>query len=531
MRDLAYEGNLILAKAAGEDVTNAAVRQRAAEWANAASGAAKLAQRGTRANVEKASMLSAGLTRAQIQQWGQVARGLSSGTRTDRILAAATLTSAATVSLAVGKYLNDYIGLEEFEFDPSKFGFGNITLPGGTVINVFPQEQILKTVTRSFRILAEEGVTEDDWKPILEEWGKLGLSRSSPAARLGAAAFGTGYKPGDGYKFGDLKNGPWDQFLNTFTPPIAQSLIREGFDPVRTPFEAMGVNAYPESDYNALDRAVKNDPDYGGKSYRELTDPRLRQQAQEKYGKLEPFGPEGERAADVLQKVITQQAASDVRLKSNDLSPGQWAGDYKTRKHDLAVTNEEIYHKLNLETKDPVLKAFYAAIDQSERPDGTTDWDKVDKYRAGLDPKDNEYISTRTGLVKIDTPDVRKFEKSVDMIEASGYFERTDQNFAQVKEILGLPQESYEEWKDSERERYREILGGSATAAYADAAIASAIAKSEIGKAMEEMGSQWREGWVIENPAEAYLAWLYGYYTPTKAVKEYLNRMFAGNEP
>jgi hypothetical protein len=48
---------------------------------------------------------------------------------------------------------------------------------------------------------------------------------------------------------------------------------------------------------------------------------------------------------------------------------------------------------------------------------------------------------------------------------------------------------------------------------------------------MTDLGKQWKEAWVIENPDAAYLAWLYGDYTPTKEVKEYLNRRYAGREP
>jgi hypothetical protein len=444
-------------------------------------------------------------------------------------MAASTIVSTVATTWAVGKLLNDYIGMEEFIFDPSDKNFGNITLPGGTVINPFSQEQINKAFARSVRILAQDQ-SLDAGKGIAEEWGKLMISSASPGVRPLLAQIGVGFDPDSGYKWGDLGDGKsfGRRALDAAPiPPIAGSIIREGVDAVRTPLEALGFNSYAESDYDALDRKVK--ADYG-KGYSDLS-PTEKRAAQEKYGKLEPFGPEGERAAAVLQEKIREQTASDTRLSSGDLTPERWAGQYKDRKQELAITNEEIYHKLDLETKDPILKGYYDAIDKAKGPDGAINWNAVDKYRASLDPKDSDYITKNTGLVKIDTPAVRKYEEARDKIEASGYFERTDENFATIKNILGLPHESYEEWKAAERKRLLGILGDSATQAYAEAEVQAAIEKSEIGKAMTDLGKQWKEAWVIENPDAAYLAWLYGDYTPTKEVKEYLNRRYAGREP
>ncbi|MCR4341299.1 MAG: hypothetical protein NUW01_15585, partial [Gemmatimonadaceae bacterium] len=207
IRNVVYEGNLILAKASGADISDPLVRSNAAAWANAATGAGKLAQDTGRAQFEKAFLLSPSMRRAQIQQVSQVARGLTGGTRVDRVLAAATITSTAGALLGVGKLLNDYVGLEEFEFDPSKPGFGNITLPGGTVVNLFPQEQFVKAVARSIGVLAREGFGEAEAKDIAKEWAKFLVSSASPAVRPFLAGMGVGYDPGRGWRFGDLGEG------------------------------------------------------------------------------------------------------------------------------------------------------------------------------------------------------------------------------------------------------------------------------------------------------------------------------------
>jgi hypothetical protein len=293
---------------------------------------------------------------------------------------------------------------------------------------------------------------------------------------------------------------------------------------------ALGASAmsYEDSDWKKRDDFTKEN--YGGRKFSELS-PTEKQQVDQNFGKIPSSSEEGKRAAAVLQDKIREQTASDAKLISGDMTPERWAGQYKDRKQELAITNEEIYHKLDLETKDPILKGYYDAIDKAKGPDGAINWNAVDKYRASLDPKDSDYITKNTGLVKIDTPAVRKYEEARDKIEASGYFERTDENFATIKNILGLPHESYEEWKAAERKRLLGILGDSATQAYAEAEVQAAIEKSEIGKTMTDLGKQWKEAWVIENPDAAYLAWLYGDYTPTKEVKEYLNRRYAGREP
>lgn len=534
IRNVAYEGNLILAKAAGADITDPVVRARAAEWANAATGAGKLAQKTGRAQAEKAFLLSPSMRRAQIQQLGQVARGLTSGSRVDRVLAAATIASAVGSTLMVGKLLNDWLGQGEFEFDPSKPGFGNVTLPGGTVINLFPQEQVGKALARSLRALIEDGVTEEDLQTIGKAWGNLGISSASPGVRPFLAALGVGYDPDTGYEYGGLGDGSSfaERLLkNAPIPPLGMSVATEGVDAVRTPLEALGVNAFQEGDYTARDRQLVSDPEFG-KPYKELS-PSEKRRAQEKYGATEPFGPEGVRAAEVTAQLTEQQKASDERLKAGELTPEQWKNDYNDRRNELRIRKDEIYAALDLKPGDnPVLDGYYAAIEDAERTDGTVDWDRVDSYVAGLSRKDKRYIRENTGLINLDTPQVREFEAARDRIEDAGWFERTDESWANV--VYYYPElgeyKSYYDWRDAQKKPLIDAW-------VKEYGFSPEYAAREADKYLDEQqpatdydfyAKMWREAWVEANPQAAFDAWKYGYYTPTDEYAAWLNQMYQG---
>ena len=528
MRDISNEGNLVLLKLTGSDIQNPIVRQRSMKWANAFTSAGTLAQRSERAMAERGLVLSASMTRAQVQQLGLLSRVLSN--RENAVLGVSAALGTIGSMYAIGKVINDRYGVNPFEFDPSQPGFGQVTLKGGLVIDVFPQDQLVRVLTRTARLAAEQ--PEDMWSEVGKEWTKFGMGRSSPPLQYVEKAAGYGYQPGEGWKFGDYGEGmsKGDRLLNNLPlPPIFGQLKESGLDPVRTPLNIAGVTSFEESDYNALDRAVKNDPSFGGKSYREITDPLEKQRAQDLYGKLEPFGPEGKRAAEVLEEKIKEQTASDTKLWETDKE--EWRKDYSERKKELAITNEEIYHKLNLETKDPVLKGFYAAIDAAKGPDGKIDWDKVDEYRASIDPKDDAYISTRTGLVKIDTPATQAFKRDYDAIKGSGFFERSDDAWdATQGSVPGLDgYKDYYDWRDTLRaEIVKEWTAQGLIPEFAAKEADKFLDKQTPAKAMEHYGTMWRDQWMQSDPEAARLAWRYGYWEPNAAQAKWLNQVFAG---
>jgi hypothetical protein len=528
MRDISNEGNLVLLKLTGSDIQNPIVRQRSMKWANAFTSAGTLAQRSERATAERGFVLSASMTRAQVQQLGLLTRVLAN--KENAVIGVSTALGTIGSMYAIGKVINDRYGVNPFEFDPSKPGFGQVTLKNGTVIDVFPQDQLIRVLTRTARLAAEQ--PEDMWSEVGKEWAKFGMGRSSPPLQFVEKAAGFGYQPGEGWKFGDYGDGmsKGDRLLNNLPlPPIVGQLKEAGLDPVRTPLQIGGFTTFEESDYNALDRAVKNDPSFGGKSYRELTDPLEKKRAQDLYGKLEPFGAEGERAAEVLKQKTAEQQASDAKLWETDKE--EWRKDYSERKSELAITNEEIYHKLDLETKDPILKGFYDAIDAAEGADGKIDWNQVDDYRAGLPPEQSSYIETRTGLVKIDTPATQVFKQDYDKIKGSGFFERSDAAWEATQgSVPGLDGfKDYYEWRDTLRsEIVKEWTAQGLIPEFAAKEADKFLDKQTPAKAMEHYGTMWRDQWMQSDPEAALLAWRYGYWEPNASQAKWLNQVFAG---
>ena len=79
-------------------------------------------------------------------------------------------------------------------------------------------------------------------------------------------SIGVGYDPGRGYAWGDLGKGKdWKERTLDMAPlpPITTQIAREGVGKVLTTANVLGVNAYTESQYDKIDRQVKNDPTYG----------------------------------------------------------------------------------------------------------------------------------------------------------------------------------------------------------------------------------------------------------------------------
>lgn len=231
-----------------------------------------------------------------------------------------------------------------------------------------------------------------------------------------------------------------------------------------------------------------------------------------------------------------QQKNSDAARTAGQLTPEQWRRDYSERKQELAIRNDQIYSKLNLETKDPVLRQYYASIDSAKGADGKIDWSKVDAY-IDAHPDQAEYIKANTGLVKIDTPATQAFKKTFDAIDATGYFDKTDDNWKSVAElvpdwsannIVANPKDypSYDAWRADVVRQGLILSGKTAEDVGTVAQIESWLNKQSPVKGMDYFGSQWKDQWVLAHPKEAYEAWRYGYYNPKKEIKEYLAKMF-----
>lgn len=432
VRKVIYEGNLVLARAVGEDITDPLVRARAADWANAATGAGKLAQRGRRAALERATLLSAPLTRAQMQQVGQVARGLTVGSKLDRMLAASTIASVGLTTLVVGKALNDWMGVDEFEFDPTKPGFGYVTLKDGTVINLFPQEQFATSLLKSLRLLAEGDITDTDWDRLWKTWANFGMGRSSPTASTALAAGGMGFDPKEGsWKYGDLQLGPTGLLERLTLPPIAQNALNEGIDPVRTPLEALGGNAYQESDYSARDRFIGEQPGTEGLTWNQLT-PTQQDEVTAQFGRVYSSDPDikkkQQRGDKSRENQFTEQAKIDGYLAAGEKN-GQpytvddWKVDTGKNRAFYAGVREGIWGDTEFKDKEQLnpLDRYYAVRDQLTTPDGEVNWDLLEMWLKLQPAKAQAYIEE--GLTRYMTDTERQYRTDTKQIADTGYFD------------------------------------------------------------------------------------------------------------
>ena len=547
MRDVNFEGNLVLAKMAGADITDPAVRMRAAEWANAASGAGKLAQRANRANLEKASILSASMTRAQGQQLGQVARGLTAGSRVDRVLAAATIVSTVGTTLAIGKLLNDWVGTEEFNFDPfskpkpGQLRFGDIRLGDGTTINLFSQTQVPKVLAQSIGVLAQDGFTKDDLSALGKAWGNFGMGRSSPALRLGEAAVGLGYEPSRGYRYGDYMEGKslTDKILSQLPipPVVSQTFLQGERGKVLTPANIAGVNAFPESDYSQRDRKAI---DEYGKPYGQLSESE-KFAFDQKNGKVLSSDPkirqQQEQSAALIQQQTDRQNARDAQLQQNGMTPDNWRLWRDQRKQDnlyFAGRFDQLYQGVNFNDKNITdVDRYYKAIaDNTDRVTGDVNWDAVDQATKGLD---QAYIKANTNLRDTDTE--RVYHDAVNQIAATGYFDREKQAWQKVVEQLPQwsstdltvnPQDypSYDAWRTAALNQALASVGKTPSDVGEVTKINSWLDKQSPTKGVDYFTAQWKDAWVEANPREAYLAWQMGYYNPKKEIKDWLAKQF-----
>lgn len=478
LRNLNYEGNLVLAHLARQDITDPRVRAAAAGFANNASSFAPKALDATRAQFEKGFILSPSMRRAQFGIITKVAKGLTMGTPTERLLAATTITAWAGSLLVVGKLLNDYIGIEEFQWDPSKPGFGRITT-GLTnskgqhiVIDLFPQEQVMKAIAGSARALAE-----GDPMDAAKAWGNLGVMSMSPAARpvVGGAA-GIGYEPGKGVRYGDLnKNvGLKGRLLNAAPiPPFFQSLVTESLPMGARGAEFSGFNTYAEGEIATLNRMsqakygkeffdldtdVRNaflSSDDKAKGLFESWSNRRLEDAQRGVDDQDLRTIDFERRAQRINEIegdrlVNQQSAysdyeaklaaattSDQRMElarefRETISDIQFNAGLEKRATDDAFKLFKDSGTLPTDPNELAKVQFFNLFDLQgmKLPNGRTNSElyeaEYNKLAAAWSPEQRAYVENEVQGRKYNIPEVQQYYADVDKIAASGYFDLTE---------------------------------------------------------------------------------------------------------
>jgi hypothetical protein len=237
-----------------------------------------------------------------------------------------------------------------------------------------------------------------------------------------------------------------------------------------------------------------------------------------------------QRVAKRTQELTDFQLGSDKMLADRVITGGAWRSDNSDRKNELWIRKDEIYNFAGTEPgDDPVLDKYYRWIDQSKGPDGEPNWDQVERKVEALPTSQQKYIEDNTGLLRIDTPQVREFEADKAKIEKSGYFDRSEESWAKVQ--VGSPEarkyDSYEAWESAQRKKLVDgwVKDYGFTPELASREATKAISKMMEADVMAAFAKQWRDDWAIRNPEAAYLAWKWDYYTPTDDMALWLDQV------
>lgn len=435
LRNTAYEGNLVLAHLARQDISNPAVRAAAAAKANADTSFAQLSVKRSRAAVEKAGLLSPSMTRAQVNTIHQVAKVFMPGTSgAERLMGSLTIIGAAGSLLAVGKALNDFVGTEDFEFDPSKPGFGTVVLPSGMKVRLFPQIAVVTGISKAVRHM--ESLNKEGLNAATRDLVALGVGRSSPAVQMFAKSVGIGYDPGEGLKIGDLGEGKgvgWKVLNALPLPPIASAALN-GASVAELAANFVGVTAYDSTAYQRFDKKVRGDElNPAGLPYDQLPEKDQRALAT-KYGKPPPASPEWRAAYDKMAEKDQETAAAMADLNRRSelptsdpkyLSPVGWRNERGRLLAEAAGYQEGVYSSLPdyVDKNVTPLDEYYTILREAGG-----DFDEVDKQVAMMPAEWQSYV--QENLPSIDEKEGTAKEKAywtdVNAIADSGVWDITD---------------------------------------------------------------------------------------------------------
>jgi hypothetical protein len=398
IRDITHEGNLLINHRLGQDITDPLVRRRIATNANAitqyANTALRQSQRGWQRNV----FTSSAYTRAQFELIGQVMKAVNpaSGAHpVERILAAQMALSLSASVLLVGKFVNDLVGLEDFEFNPGKPGFGFITVrdplsPGQTLrIQMFPQITLARAVARSAVALGETALGKSDVgelpRRIGREFATAAMGRMGmPLPQAGMNLIGAGFQEEAGFTlgalFGERDISLRSKFINISpAPPVLSAAFGEGArdgkfigipSPLEIAGEAGGLLIFDEPAYASRDRArdALSQEKYG-KPYSELTN-REKQQidadervAQEvRRARQEAVTLRSSALAGVTLANEEERARYQERARSIDAQVASIGGRRARAMYDQL--EQEMYRRAQQRMEDPAVQAEIARLEK-----------------------------------------------------------------------------------------------------------------------------------------------------------------------
>ncbi len=537
-RNLTYEGDLTMAAMLGRDISDPAVRLAYVDNANALTSFARTALSANRRNMERIALISPPMMRARVALIKQMADTILPSANVDQRLAGAmTIISTVGTTLAVGKWLNDQIGVGEFVMDPSLPGFGLITTSTkdkdgrNIVIDVIPQDTVERALARSIR-----EITEGDFDEVLKAWAKVFLGSASDVARLPLAALDIGYEPGAGWRFGNLtKKGKILGLLPL--PPTAQQAIVEGLDPALLAASNIGITTFPESPFALADRLIELET---GRPIEELTSAE-RQQALAATGELERV--EAQRIADLRDLAGRGDRTAQALLVSVDLRDELARIAEDVVLPDGSTDKDEYRRRAGAQKKialgerlafADIFESFKESDNEIERLSGrwfdligeaTTgrevDWERFDELEAQwamtLEPGQFDEVMVNVNAVDFrDNPLEQELQQTRTNLANSGFFDIRDQAWEQFAQgspaTRGLTEG---EWREQQANRWRESLRrGGTPEELVNKQANEIVSNSDTIDAFNDFyAERFRFPWVTDHPGLAGQAVLWGYFT------------------
>jgi hypothetical protein len=241
----------------GGDITSAATRRRIWDMANVFGSTARGAVGARRAAFEQRGLLSARMTRAQINEVLTPVRSLRS--QEDAINTLNLIGGTATL-FAAAHQLNEQIGIGSLVLDPAEFMFGRMVLDqrnskGENIsFDFLPQASLYRALAKTWNAYEAK-----DWEKLGKAWLAFSMGRLAPTLSDSAAAGGFGYGREGRQYYGEM---PMEERVRAIAPlPIwIQSSVIEGeTDLLSIALAQSGANSFGESEYGEQLRRARED--------------------------------------------------------------------------------------------------------------------------------------------------------------------------------------------------------------------------------------------------------------------------------
>ncbi|KKL57182.1 hypothetical protein LCGC14_2237980, partial [marine sediment metagenome] len=192
-------------------------------------------------------LTSAPMTRANIAVYAQLAEGLTTGGRMQKLRTALVLANLAAYTYGMQYLINGVFGDGPQEWQPGKPDWATVRIKGESIPRM-PQRTIARAIDKSIAIITE-GIEGEGWRPedIALAWSQVVIGKSSPAVGAMLAPFGVGFEPGTGrFHMGGLS--PGGRALGVPpTPPLVEQVVFQENDALSVVLAGVGFNPYPTS--------------------------------------------------------------------------------------------------------------------------------------------------------------------------------------------------------------------------------------------------------------------------------------------